>query len=55
MQLMKPGTLICGHDYHKEWADNGVSQAVIELLPGHSNPCESIWAYQMPAEPAPTE
>jgi hypothetical protein len=49
-QLMKPGTLIIGHDYHPSWHDNGVSQAVIELLPGHTNPIASIWAYQMPTE-----
>jgi predicted O-methyltransferase YrrM len=48
MDLMKPGTLICGHDYHPSWPDNGVSQAVIELLPGHVNPIASIWAFQMP-------
>lgn len=46
--LMRPKSLICGHDYHPSWSDNGVSQAVIELLTGHSNPCASIWAYQMP-------
>jgi hypothetical protein len=48
LQLMQPGTLICGHDYHPSWPDNGVSQAVIELLPGHVNPIASIWAFQMP-------
>lgn len=59
MQLMKPSTLICGHDYHPSWPDNGVSQAVIELFPNkegrtlHANPCESIWIHQMPEEPTP--
>ncbi len=50
MQLMKPGTLICGHDYHPPWPDNGVSQAVRALFADdqHSNPMGSIWAYQMP-------
>lgn len=48
MQLMKPGTLICGHDFHEPWEDNGVSQAVKELLPGYIEPIESIWAYRLP-------
>jgi predicted O-methyltransferase YrrM len=50
MQLMKPGTLIMGHDYHPSWPDNGVSQAVRALFADdqHSNPMGSIWAYQMP-------
>jgi predicted O-methyltransferase YrrM len=48
MQLVKPGSLITGHDYHPPWPDNGVSQAVKDLLPGHYNPIASIWAYKIP-------
>lgn len=44
--LMNPGTWICGHDYHAEWPDNGVSQAVRELCPGHVIVMESIWAWR---------
>lgn len=44
--LMVKGSLICGHDYHPSWDDNGVSKAVKKAFPGdrHSNPIGSIWA-----------
>ncbi len=56
LQLMKPGTLISGHDYHPAWSDNGVSQAVKDLFPDdtHSNPIASIWAHRISNPEDPT-
>ena len=47
--LMKPGTLLCGHDFHDAWADNGVSKAVMRLLPQWKRPLPtaSIWCAQL--------
>jgi predicted O-methyltransferase YrrM len=44
LPLMKPGSLLTGHDFHPNWPDNGVAKAVKKLLPGHFNPMGSIWA-----------
>lgn len=46
--LMLPGTLICGHDHHEAWHDNGVSKAVNRIFPDRVLPCFSIWAAQLP-------
>ena len=45
--LLKPGGLLCGHDYeHPHFP--GVTQAVEELLPGHRKGAGRIWYYFMP-------
>lgn len=38
-RLLKPGGLLCGHDYQFE----GVNEAVNALVPKHENPVKSIW------------
>jgi hypothetical protein len=41
LPLVKPGGIICGHDYCQEWP--GVVEAVNELLPGAKRGAWSIW------------
>jgi hypothetical protein len=41
LPLVKPGGIICGHDYCTQWP--GVVQAVNELVPGAKHAAGSIW------------
>jgi len=41
LKLVKPGGIICGHDYSPAWP--GVVTAVTELFPGFRRAAESIW------------
>lgn len=47
LPMLKPGGLLCGHDYETN-PENDVTRAVKELLPGHSNPLQRLWAYVKP-------
>lgn len=42
-RLVRPGGIICGHDYGQ------VSEVVGELLPSATNPVGSCWQYLVPA------
>jgi predicted O-methyltransferase YrrM len=41
MKLVKPGGIVCGHDYSPAWP--GVVAAVTALAPGFHRAAESIW------------
>lgn len=43
-KLLKPGGILCGHDYSTAWP--GVVAAVNDLAPGHQRAAESIWFSQ---------
>ena len=45
--LLRPGAIICGHDYRPGLPEDGVTKAVRELLPNHKNVIDSIWAAQL--------
>ena len=47
LPLLKPGAIICGHDYRPNLQEDGVTKSVRELLPNHKNVLESIWACQL--------
>lgn len=47
LKLLKPGAIICGHDYRAHLPDDGVTKAVRTLLPNHKNVIDSIWACQL--------
>lgn len=47
LPILRPGGLLCGHDYEQS-PENDVTRAVKELLPGHWNPLQRLWAYVKP-------
>lgn len=47
LPMLRSGGLLCGHDYETS-PENDVTRAVKELLPGHSNPLQRLWAYVKP-------
>lgn len=48
MVLLKPGAMICGHDYRATLPNDGVTRAVREAFPHHRNPVDSIWCATLP-------
>lgn len=49
LKLVKPGGLLCGHDFSE--AHPGVIAAVKDMLPGYKSLVGSIWAYPVDALP----
>jgi predicted O-methyltransferase YrrM len=46
-KLVKPGGILCGHDYRPNLPQDGVTKAVRECLPGYKNVIDSIWAIKL--------
>jgi predicted O-methyltransferase YrrM len=48
LPMMRPGAILCGHDYRPDAPEDGVTKAVRELLPGYKNVADSIWCFKCP-------
>lgn len=46
LPLMRPGGMLCGHDYEVPF--NDVARAVNAMLPGFYQPVSNMWAYPVP-------
>lgn len=43
--LVRPGGIVCGHDFERDDPDNGVHAALLEFKPDFHHIADTLWAY----------